>query len=308
MQNNDVKHHISVVIATYNGARFIAEQLNSIISQTVKPDRIIICDDGSTDDTVEIIAGFGHAETIWVHVNKEKLGVIGNFKKAVSLTPDHGIIAFCDQDDVWEHNKLEVLTSLLESSTDRNKPGMVFSDFSIIDSRGVQIRPSLWEEFAVFPEKQTFKTLLLRNIVPGCSMVINEQMRDEFLMIPEEAYMHDAWITFLAYLYNNIACTGEPLVRYRQHDHNVTYSLNAISKKGKFQKLFEYLKGMMFDRDFLKKELRMAEAFCSRYKLLMSAQQLKDFEEFLALKNRNFLFKKIHIHQVNKLEIVGGQR
>lgn len=298
--------NISVVMATYNGARFIAEQLNSILLQTVKPNRIIICDDGSKDDTVKIIAGFGHTEMIKVHVNKEKLGVIGNFKMAVSLTPDHGIIAFCDQDDVWERNKLEVLTSLLESGTDRNKPGMVFSDFSIVDSRGVQIRPSLWEEFAVSPEKQTFRTLLLRNIVPGCSMVINEQMRDEFLMIPDEAYMHDAWITFIAYLYNNIACTGEPLVKYRQHDHNVTYSVNAISEKGKFQKLVEYLKGMMFDHDFLKKEFRMAEAFYRQYKLLMSAQQLNDFEEFLALKNRNFLFKKMHIHQVNRLEIAGG--
>ena len=97
---------ISVVLSSFNGAQFIEEQINSIIEQTIKPDEIIVCDDGSSDDTIHILKKFEASNQIKLVLNKSNLGILANFKLGASLANANNYIAFSDQDDIWLPNKL----------------------------------------------------------------------------------------------------------------------------------------------------------------------------------------------------------
>lgn len=294
---------ISVVMATYNGEKYLTEQLESILSQTLPPEEIIVCDDRSNDGTVYILERFAKEGSIRFYINDITLGVINNFKKASSLAKSANFIAFADQDDIWLPHKLQTLAEKILNHTDQNFPAMVFSDLSIINKVGEIINNSLWNKFTIDPDKQTFKTLLTRNIVPGCTMLINSHMRQELLNMPDTVYMHDAWLTFVAYTFKNYAYVKQPLVYYRQHDSNVTYSVStALSKPSFISKINEYISGTLLNKPLLNKELTLAEEFLSRFKHIMKEDDIQTFTEFLTLKSANFLRKKMHIRYINDLE------
>lgn len=293
---------IAVVMTTFNGDKYLVEQLESIISQTLRPSEIIVCDDGSSDDTIQILKRYSERKILVHHQNEQRLGVVKNFTKATTLVSTAEYIAFADQDDVWLPNKLEELVNKMLCSTDQAKPAMVFSDASIIDRSGHVLKSSLWKEFGIHPRRQTFRTLLTRNIVPGCMMLINSKMKELFLSIPEAAYMHDAWVTFLAFAYKNYAFVDEPLVKYRQHESNVTYSISSSSKSNLLSKIFEYLQGMMSDKSLLRKEATHAKVFFDMYSGIMSKEDAQFFEDFFRITNKNYLFKKLHLRHVNRIE------
>ncbi|MGA9069058.1 MAG: glycosyltransferase, partial [Terracidiphilus sp.] len=123
---------ISVALCTYNGERYLREQLNSIASQTRVPYEVVICDDNSTDATLDIVESFVQSVSFRVRVehNSFRLGSTHNFEKAIqSCTGD--LIALCDQDDVWRPDKLSVQAARLESDS---SIGGLFSDASLVDS------------------------------------------------------------------------------------------------------------------------------------------------------------------------------
>lgn len=97
---------ISVVLSSFNGAQFIEAQIISIIEQTLKPDEIIVCDDGSTDDTIDLLKKFEASNQIKLVLNKSNLGILANFKLGASLANPNNYIAFSDQDDIWLPIKL----------------------------------------------------------------------------------------------------------------------------------------------------------------------------------------------------------
>jgi len=294
---------ISVVMATYNGEKYLTEQLESILTQTLPPAEIIVCDDRSTDKTVSILQNYTDRGLIKFHVNTSQLGVINNFKKAATFADSSNFVAFADQDDVWLPNKLEALTQVMVNDLNQSLPAMVFSDLSITDKAGTILNHSLWKAFTIDPDKQTFKTLLTRNIVPGCTMLINDKMKHELLKMPNAAYMHDAWITFVAYAFKNYAYLKQPLVLYRQHDNNVTYSVSAsLNKPDLISRIAEYISGTLFNKPLLTKELIMAEAFSENFSHVLKEDDIKAFENFLKLKHANFLTKKMHIRYINDLE------
>jgi glycosyltransferase involved in cell wall biosynthesis len=294
---------ISVVMATYNGEKYLTEQLESILLQTLPPVEIIVCDDRSNDGTVAILESFKKKGLLSYYVNDDRLGVINNFKKAASFAKSTNLLAFADQDDIWLPYKLQTLAEKLLEHTDQNLPAMVFSDLTIINKAGAILNYSLWKEFTIDPDKQTFKTLLTRNIVPGCTMLINSNMRKELLTMPNTAYMHDAWLTFVAYAFKNYAYVKQPLICYRQHDNNVTYSeSSAMGKPSFISKINEYIGGTLLNKPLLNKELILAEEFLSRFKPIMEEEDIKTFKNFLKLKNANFLRKKMHIRYINDLE------
>ena len=124
------------------------------------------------------------------------------------------------------------------------------------------------------------------------------------LKMPQTAYMHDAWVTFIAFALGNYAFIRQPLIHYRQHDNNVTYSINsALNKPGILAKITAYVTGTLGNKPLLDKELLMAKSFLQTYKGIMNQNDIADFESFLKLDHQNFFFKKMHIRRVNQLEI-----
>ncbi len=212
---------LSVALCTYNGERFLAEQLASIAGQSRRPDEMILCDDGSSDGTVSIVRQFAASAPFPVHieVNSANLGSTRNFDKAIRLCRGE-IIALADQDDVWLPDKLAVLERAL-----REEPaaGLAFSDADMADRAMRPLGRRLWQaidfsrrEQQRFRSGQAFKLLLRRDRVTGATLAFRSCYKDFILPIPPE-WIHDGWIALLIAAVAPLALISEPLILYRQH-------------------------------------------------------------------------------------------
>jgi glycosyltransferase involved in cell wall biosynthesis len=212
---------LSVALCTYNGERFLGEQLRSLATQLRPPDELVVCDDASADSTPVILEQFSREcpFSIRVERNTANIGIAANFSKAISLCTGD-VILTCDQDDIWHSNKLAAIQHELDRRPDA---GLVFSDAVRIDEQGAVLRDSLWCTLAVSPlELQQLesgdgvKTLCRRNIVTGATLAFPSQWRDLVLPVPA-GWIHDAWIVLLISAVSPVVAIREPLIQYRQH-------------------------------------------------------------------------------------------
>jgi hypothetical protein len=216
-------YEFSIAMCTYNGAQFVDEQLASIAAQTRLPDELIICDDGSTDQTVEIVERFARTASfpVRLHINPNNLGVTSNFGRAIGLCTGD-LIALCDQDDVWLNTKLARLEEVFEESP---AIGLVFSDAELVDE---ELRPtgiSLWDKLGVGRESQrrlrserAIDELLLGSTVTGATAAFRSRFKSLVLPIPDDLMViHDAWIAVLISAAARVVPLSERLVSYRQH-------------------------------------------------------------------------------------------
>lgn len=203
---------ISLVMATYNGAKYLREQLNSIFNQSVVPDEIIIVDDCSTDNTLSVLSEYKDRGNFKVFVNEKNKGVNANFEYAISLAQGD-YICISDQDDVWFPNKIEVSLAKLKE-IEHGKPACVSSFCIDVDSELNEIstkrirKNSEWE----YP--------LYENASQGSSLMFNKQMKD--LILPLCKYfIYDHYIGIYSCFLGNRAAIGTPLMFYRHHGNNV---------------------------------------------------------------------------------------
>ena len=216
---------VSVVVCTFNGEKYLREQLQSILDQTRPPDEIIVSDDGSTDSTLQIIEEFassnGVAQTpVWrVETRAKPLGVSGNFASA--LTKARGeIIALADQDDLWEPGRLE---NGLEQFHDGVL--LVHSDATLIDASGRPTGTLMSALRLTSSERRNLlrgralTTLLRRNVVTGATTAIRPSLLEQALPIPE-GWVHDEWLALVAAAQRGVVFQEDLLIRYRQHGNN----------------------------------------------------------------------------------------
>ncbi len=202
---------ISVALCTYNGARFLSEQLASIRVQTRQPDEMVVCDDGSTDDTVAVLERFSAPFPVRLQRNAQRLGVTKNFEKAIGLATGD-VIALADQDDIWYPHKLRVIEERI------GEADMVFSDARRIDAYGRVLPRLLWEHIAFSPGRSLADVLVERNVVTGATMAFRASFRDRLLPIPHEhGMLHDQWIATILSTIGRVRAIDEPLLDYREH-------------------------------------------------------------------------------------------
>jgi glycosyltransferase involved in cell wall biosynthesis len=208
-------------MCTYNGEQYLREQLDSIASQTMLPEELIICDDGSVDSTLKIAEDFAHSSHFKVRVqrNSKNLGVTKNFEKAICLCSGK-FIALCDQDDVWYPQKLATLKAILSSNP---SAGGVFSNADLIDQNSRPLGKELWRSFDFSPKFQRrfmrddpVSVLLKRGVVTGAAFMIRADLRNDFLPIPA-SWLHDDWITWMLVLKSRLIPTPKCLLGYRVH-------------------------------------------------------------------------------------------
>jgi glycosyltransferase involved in cell wall biosynthesis len=213
---------LSVAMCVYNGANYLREQLDSLLRQRRLPDELVICDDASTDGTLEIVRSFVAAAPFpaRLEVNERNLGVSKNFEKAIGLCAGE-IIATCDQDDYWMPEKLQKVEQAFINSPE---VGFVFSDAEMVDERLNPLGARLWE--TTFPESihhdfvsgRAFDILLSGCVVTGATMAFRSRYRSLVLPIPIfPTLLHDAWIAMLIAAVARVAFINEPLVKYRIH-------------------------------------------------------------------------------------------
>lgn len=290
---------VSVVIATFNGERYLKDQLESIISQTLIPDEIIVCDDCSTDDTVKILEQYESNDHIKLFVNKSRLGLIKNFKNAVNRTKDGNYIALSDQDDIWFPNKLEKCATALKTIEQPDNPCMVHSDLLYVDVSDKIISESFRRVLGQHKYKQNLQTLLYGNFVNGCTTLFNQVLKKGFLAMPDQiALNHDGWMALLAFTFGRVSYLNEPMVRYRRHDSNV--SINSDEQVGNrfITTLKQLINASKNNKDFLNAQLETVAQFYDCYEANMTKDKRNIFQEFLKLKNAGFLTKKLAFAKV----------
>lgn len=213
---------ISVVMCTYNGAKYVAEQVRSIIDQTVPVDEIVICDDGSTDDTVDIALSVleNHGFLNYMILDDgSHHGVSANFLRG--LKASSGDYVFCsDQDDVWRDNKVEVfLNAVNESHRD-----LYFSDGYVVDARLAKRPYSLWDtlhfSLDMLERCSMLEVLLSRCVVTGAAMLVSRDLIDKVDEVPD-SWLHDGWFAMVAASEGSIEPIDKETFLYRQHGKNV---------------------------------------------------------------------------------------
>jgi glycosyltransferase involved in cell wall biosynthesis len=212
---------ISVALCTYNGARFLEPQLDSILAQTRLPDELVACDDGSTDETLAILLDFRKRAPFSVRVvcNEVRLGSTKNFEKAIAAcTGDY--IATCDQDDVWLRDKLALAEAAFRADPRR---GLVFSDAVVVDESLQSIGHGMWDAIQfgrvarmLMRRGYDFEILLRQWVVTGATMMFRSGYRGVALPIPTN-WVHDAWVALTVAALAPVAFIEEPTVQYRQH-------------------------------------------------------------------------------------------
>ena len=215
---------VSIAMATYNGEKYIAEQLENLVNQTHKPIEIVITDDHSTDNTVSIIKEFQKKHSsIALIIKESNSGVTKTFEQSISNCKGE-YIALSDQDDIWELNKIEILLSEL------NNEDAIYSNSLLVDKNGT----SLNKEFKSLMNLQSYYSgapFLLANCVPGHTILMKAGFAKTLFPFPDHL-MFDRWISFCAASNNGIKYVDKPLVKYRQHDDNVI-GTGKSKKKGR---------------------------------------------------------------------------
>jgi glycosyltransferase involved in cell wall biosynthesis len=210
---------VSVCMATYNGERFLHEQLSSILSQLSDNDELVIVDDASQDSTTTVISSFADRR---VRLLREKCnrGVLKTFESALREARGE-IIFLADQDDVWRADKIAKVSELFSVRPDLS---LVLSDYSIIDAEGNIILESQFGSNGF--HGSVFRTIV-RNQYQGCIMAFRRSILADCLPFPEDIPMHDMWIGVINQLTGRAALIADPLVFYRRHDRNETPGVHA---------------------------------------------------------------------------------
>ena len=286
---------ISVVMATYNGVHFLQEQIESILQQSMPPFEIIICDDGSIDGTIEILKDYAAKGLIQYYANDKRLGVVANFKKGVKQACDGNYIALCDQDDIWMPHKLETLQNAInkleQNTIGINTPCIAYSDIVLIDEQKNVLNHSFWNELNHDVHEHCLKTLLFGNFVTGCSIMFNQSTKIHFKNIPE-LILHDVWLAFVGNTIGKIKAIDEPLLLYRQHEHNVNYN-KGKRKDLKWQARFKRLKKLFTKNTYLTEEYFIAKSFLHSYQEQLTNKDKNVIKLFLITQHLPYLFKEI---------------
>lgn len=266
---------ISIALCTYNGARFLPEQLESILKQTRLPDELVAVDDRSSDDTPRILREFaaGAPFPVRIEINPENLGVTRNFEKAIGLCTGE-IVALCDQDDIWEPGKLAAIERVFQ---EQPATALVFSDAEIVDQAGKPVGYRLWPAAAFGDEQKTlvrngkgFDALAKYNFITGCTMAFRTKMREIAFPTPPDAFaIHDGWIALVTAALADIAFIDEPLVKYRQHESQQI----GVEAPGQADRWGTRLSRRMRDVEHYKRHLRHLERMQEKLAALRAGGQ-----------------------------------
>ena len=216
----------AVLLATYNGSTYLPGLLDSLAGQTDPGFTVLMQDDGSTDTTPELLRSFSDRDSRFVFAAEQgkHLGAAGNFISLIRQA-EADYILLCDQDDLWEPDKISILKQAMQDMEARfgaGTPLLVHSDCSLVDEAGNSIGDSFFRHQGWSPSAVSLPELLVQNNVTGCTLIMNAALRKLVAghAKAKELFMHDWFIALTAASFGQIAFVDRPLTRYRQHEGN----------------------------------------------------------------------------------------
>jgi len=278
---------VSVLLSTYNGEKYLREQINSVLAQTGVEVTLYARDDGSTDGTVKILAEYAEKGLLSYTADKN-VGFAKSFFWLVCNAPSNEYYAFCDQDDFWHIDKLSAAVEKLVV-LDNNKPNLYYSALKVVDENLVQTHASTHKGYTPPPPERVFASSLMQNWVYGCTMVFNEELRRLYSTYDQPLYCHDWTMYQISAGIGNVVFDEIPHIDYRQHGTNVY----GFFKSG-FTALKKNLK-LFFEKESKNLRLTEAQKYKACYYEMLSETNKKYIDEITNYKKSRAdkkIFKK----------------
>lgn len=287
-----MRPRIDILLASYNGAKFIGYQLDSIIAQWDSHIRLLIRDDGSTDGTSAIIAQYAlqYPHIITILPTDCNVGATQNFNILLQHA-DADFIFFSDQDDIWEKDKISL--TLQSFTPDIATPQMCFTDLCKIDEAGNIINTSLYRHENINPLYTNTHRLLMQNVPYGCTMAINKSLAEVIKSIPSEALLHDHWIALISSLFGEIHYLPTATIRHRIHDTNASRAA-SVHRKEQDPSWRSKLRNDNFN-NYLRKLCLQAEALLRNYESRLTEAQKLLLQDFVRLAQQHGITRKYNL-------------
>lgn len=266
-----MNENIAVLMSTYNGERYLDDQIMSIINQSNQNWHLYVRDDGSSDGTQAMLAKFAAKYEKITFINENNVTNIGVNRSFMSLLHDieADYYMFSDQDDVWNKNKIELTLNKMKQSQTGHKPILVFTDLDVVDvnlnSEGVMNGTNIWTSFL---------HLLFTNCVTGCTVMVNEDLKrmiDFDSLNYENIYMHDWWVALIASAFGEAVYLNKATIKYRQHGDNVVGS----NEKNTIMHLLHRVTHLKPETDHVRLIAKIAHEFQRRYPNKLTGRNLK---------------------------------
>ena len=258
---------IDILMATYNGEKYLVEQLDSIINQTYHNWNLLIRDDNSTDKTLEIIQNY-HKKDKRIKIlkdNKGNLGIVRNFEELLKSSESE-FIMFSDQDDIWVENKLDMYLKMIEKI--KNKGFMIHSDAILFDKNKSNIlKDTFISKKAI---NKGLENVFFNYFVQGATILISKEIKNFILPFPKEVYLHDRYIHLISELFFERIFVNEALIYYRQHGDNQIGAKNTIRE-------------LLSKRYFDERDRQLIKIIYNKYGSLLTEDKKKLIEEYFKI-------------------------
>lgn len=286
-----MKEQVHIVMAAYNGEKYIREQLDSLLAQTYKNITIEVCDDGSTDATASIIREYeSRDERVKLHANRQNKGYVKNFLEGIRRC-QAPYVMLCDQDDIWQDDKVEQTLHAMQQ-TEKEMPGkpvLIFTDAICFDSEtGKEL--GLFHEMAHLDVKKVDTAhLFMENKCIGCTMMMNRAILPYLEELPAEIRVHDWWLALICSHFGAIRYVPQVTLRYRQHEGN---QIGGASYTGYLKKRLAHIREQ---RTSLVSTYRQGAAFLRIFGEQMDRQQRLVAEQFAGMEQAGFLGRRYRV-------------
>lgn len=237
---------VQVLMSSYNGEKYIKEQIESVLNQQGVNVQLLIRDDGSKDQTLSILGEYSLLDNVHI-IKGENVGAGRSFAILIDKSGQYDYYALCDQDDFWEKNKLISAVKKLEEY--KNFPCIYSSNTIVTDEKLVNIYSENKKPLV------TLGSAIIKNYVTGCTAVFNDKLRDKLVgKIPEDIVCHDWWINLVCLSVGGQSIFDDrAFIKYRQHGRNVTGAgINVIQR---WNNRFKRFKSMQYNRDYMASRL-----------------------------------------------------
>ncbi len=290
---------VDILLATYNGEKYLREQIDSILNQTHTEFRLLISDDGSTDGTRDILNEYKEKDSrIEVFMQDNNLGVVKNFEFLLKNV-EAKYYMFSDQDDIWKETKIEKSLNKIEEGFD-----LVYSDLEVVDENLNVTYSSYWKLKGIYnkiKKYNNFESLYLNNFVTGCTIISKKELMDSFMPLPNTSkfVLHDYWISLILSQNGKISYIEEPLIKYRQHKNNKVGS----KKKSDELKSIDEIRDLFIQvkKEHFKVFIDNEDKFKSEKIKKLNKKALEYYEMLEKKKNINFrgwgLFIKLYRYE-----------
>lgn len=275
------KPMVRVLLASYNGANYIRQMIDSLLAQDYEELQIILSDDCSSDGTDAILAEYAAAypDKVVHYCSGQRFACAqSHFMHLLSRFSDAPYIMFCDQDDIWHSDKVRLtLEEMLRCENDTNMPVLVHTDLRVVDKELNEISPSFCAHSGLEGSRLKLNRLLVQNVVTGCTVMINRSLAEIACHVDasRDMMMHDWWLALLAAACGKVCFLNQATIDYRQHGANAVGAKNVYSPG--------YLLGRLKSgksRQSMKDAARQAQAFLNCFGDLLDPEAKEMVEAF----------------------------